>query len=75
LDGLTATGPVLERVPDFAGLLRAGEDEERTIALRRGESIGRPLGDAGFMDRIEAALGRDPRPGKRGPRQFHALSP
>lgn len=67
-DGITETGPVLERVPDFAALLRTGEDEALSDALRKAESIGRPLGDSAFLDRVEALLGRDPKPGKRGPK-------
>ncbi len=66
-DGLTDTAPVLDRVRDFAALLRAGEDEAMSMALRRSESVGRPLGDGAFMDWIEAKLGRDAKPGKRGP--------
>ena len=67
-DGLTDTAPVRDRVEDFAGLLRAGEDEALSMALRRAESIGRPLGDDAFMDWIEARLTRQARPAKRGPR-------
>lgn len=67
-DGLTETAPVLERVGDFAGLLRLGEDKPLSMALRRAETVGRPLGDAAFMAWIEAQLGRDARAGKRGPR-------
>lgn len=67
-DGLTATAAVLERVPDFAALLRAGEDEERSQAVRRAESTGRPLGSAGFLEEIARLTGRDPAPRKRGPR-------
>jgi putative transposase len=68
-DGLTNTAPVLERVGDFAGLLRGGEDEALSSSLRRAETIGRPLGDDAFMAHIEAMSGRDVRAGKRGPRQ------
>ena len=67
-DGLTDTAPVRERVPDFAALLRGGEDESIYASLRRSESTGRPLGDSGFLDRVAAILGRDPKPGKRGPK-------
>lgn len=75
-DGVTETAPVLERVPDFATLLHTGEDEPLSDALRRSESIGRPLGSSAFLDRVEAALGRDPKPRKRGPkRALSALSP
>ena len=78
-DELTETGPVLERVPDFAALLRSGEKEALFETLRRSESTGRPLGDSAFLDRVAALLGRDPKPGKRGPKAkpvpFSALSP
>ena len=65
-DGVTDTGPVLERVPDFAALLCSAEDEDLAKALRQSESTGRPLGSSEFLDRVEAILGRDPKPGKRG---------
>jgi putative transposase len=68
-DRLTDTTPVLDRVGDFAGLLRGGEDEALSMALRRAETVGRPLGDDAFMAHVEAISGRDPRPGKRGPRK------
>ena len=78
-DGITDTAPVLERVPDFAALLRSGEDMSLSEALRRSESTGRPLGSSAFLDRVEALLGRDPKPSKRGPRpkrgELSALSP
>ena len=48
-------------------LLRAGEDEPLSMALRRAETVGRPLGDDAFMAWIQAAVGRDAKPGKRGP--------
>ena len=79
-DGLTDTAPVLERMPDFAALLRSGEDEVMSLQLRRAESTGRPLGDSGFLAKVEAISGRDPKPRKRGPRammegEISALSP
>ena len=64
-DGLVAVKPVRERFPDFAGLLKAGEDEDQSKALRAAETTGRPLGDP---HEIEAALGRSVRAGKRGPK-------
>ena len=67
-DGITDVAPVLDRVPDFAGMLAAGEDEDMSVALRRSESTGRPLGSSAFLDRVEEVLGRNPRPGKRGPK-------
>ncbi|MGN6358147.1 MAG: transposase [Novosphingobium sp.] len=78
-DGMTDTAPVLERVPDFAGLLGRGKDAALSSALRKSESTGRPLGSSAFLERVEAILGRDPKPGKRGPKpkksQLGALSP
>jgi len=76
-DGLTDTGPVRARIDDFAALLRAGEDEAASMALRRAETIGRPLGDGAFLDRVKAALGRNPEPRKRGRQsgELSALSP
>jgi putative transposase len=66
-DGITETLPVLDRVGDFATLIGAGEDEIVSHTLRRAETIGRPLGDGAFMEWVEAKLGRDARPKRRGP--------
>lgn len=75
-DGLTATPPVLSRYPDIAGLIAAGEDEALSGTLRRAETIGRPLGTADFLARLEAEAGRVLRPAKRGPKTIiGALSP
>lgn len=78
-DGVTDPEPLRARVPDFAAFLRAGEDEALSGALRRAETIGRPLGDAAFLDRLESLTGRALRPRKRGPRpkatEISALSP
>lgn len=67
-DGITHSAPVLERVPDFAALLQSGEDAQLSEALRRSESTGRPLGSSAFLDHVQAMLGRNPRPQKRGPK-------
>lgn len=67
-DGLTALAPVRARFPRFADLLALGPDRAAFERLRHAESIGRPLGDAAFLDRIETATGRVLRPGKRGPK-------
>ena len=75
-DGVTDTAPVRERYPDFAGLLAADDDAEAAQALRRAESIGRPLGDDGFLDRLEALTGRRLKREKPGPKpKKSALSP
>ena len=67
-DGLTATQPVLSRYPDLAELLAAGEDEEMSLRLRKAEQIGRPIGDAAFLDRLENDSGRTLKRGRPGPR-------
>ena len=67
-DGITAVTPVLERYPDFAALIRQGEDAEAFERLRRAESIGRPLGEEGFLLRLEGLMRRSLRPRKRGPK-------
>jgi putative transposase len=66
-DGLTDIAPVLERFPDFAGLLATEADEAAANALRLAETTGRPLGSADWIARLEAATGRTLRPRKRGP--------
>jgi putative transposase len=65
-DGLTTIAPVLGRYPDFAALIESGPDEAAFERLRRAESIGRPLGDDGFIARLEALTRRTLKPGKRG---------
>jgi putative transposase len=75
-DGLTDTAPVAARIADFRAMLRTGEDEAASMALRRAETIGRPLGGPAFQKRVESALGRSAAPKKRGRKaELSALSP
>ncbi len=67
-DGLVSVAPVLERVPDLKAALAQAVPEAVAVALRRAVGAGRPLGDAGFLDALEARLGRPLRPRKRGPK-------
>jgi putative transposase len=69
-DGLTAAAPLLDRVEDWRAFLAGGLAEEEAAAIRRGERSGHALGDAAFLDRLTAALGRRvaPRPRGRPPR-------
>ncbi len=67
-DHVTDTGPVAACYPDFAALIAARGDETLSKALRRAESIGRPLGDTAFLDRLQHLTGRTLRPAKRGPK-------
>jgi len=67
-DALVSVAPVLERYPEFAALLKSGEDEEMREAIRKAETIGRPIGTSAWLDEIEQRLGRPVRPAKRGPK-------
>ena len=42
------------------------------MALRRAETIGRPLGDAAFVKKLERQTGRILQPAKRGPKPQQA---
>jgi putative transposase len=67
-DGVTDVEAVLERVPDLAERIAAGEDKVKSERLRKAESIGRPLGSAEFIARLERETGRRLMPGKSGPK-------
>lgn len=77
-DGITAVDATRERIADFSALLAEAENEEATMRLRRAETIGRPVGSADFVERLESGYDRRLRPAKRGPRgrqELGALSP
>lgn len=68
-DGLTDTTDFLEQFPDIAALLAdTPEREQADMLLRRAETIGRPLGSASFLTRLERKLARPLKPAKRGPK-------
>ena len=69
-DGLVRVAPVLELAGGTAWLdfLAEGVSEEQAERFRRHERTGRPLGDEGFVTRLERVLGRVLRPQKRGPK-------
>ncbi|HMK90184.1 MAG TPA: hypothetical protein VK446_11205 [Methylocystis sp.] len=67
-DGLTLLEPALGRLPRFAELLEDDRREDLLTALRRAETIGRPLGDAAFPTGLESMLGRTLRAKPRGPK-------
>jgi len=56
-DGVVDTAPILARVPDFAGLLKAAEDEAATRALLNSRTTGRPVGAADWIEGLEATGG------------------
>ena len=65
-DGITRTDPVRSRYPDFAALLAAGEEEGMIARLRKAETIGRPIGEEAFLDRLERETGRALKRGRPG---------
>ena len=68
-DGLVTVAPALERIDDFAAFLADDVDEAASYAaLRKAESIGRPIGDADWVKMLEARTGRALTPAKRGPK-------
>jgi putative transposase len=74
-DGVTTVAPVLSRFPDFAAFIDTDPDDDAFERLRRAESIGRLLGDDGFIARLEALTRRGLRPGKRRPKTASADKP
>ncbi|MEO6214610.1 MAG: hypothetical protein ABIO86_01150 [Sphingomonas sp.] len=67
-DGITCADPVRSRYPDFAALLASGEEEEMVTRVRKAETIGRPIGETAFLDRLEHETGRTLKRGRPGPK-------
>ncbi len=67
-DGLTDLAPARQRFSRFADLLDADEDVEATARLRKGESVGRPVGSETFLAALETRTGRRLHALKRGPK-------
>jgi len=68
---LVKVAPILERYGNFASFLdMQPEDSDVFRKLRQSETTGRPLGADSWMDRVSALIGRDIRPGKRGPKKL-----
>ncbi len=66
-DKIVRVAPVLERVGDFARFLDEPTDEDAAYAaLRRAETIGRPIGDPAWLQELEARTGRRLKPGRPG---------
>jgi putative transposase len=69
-DALAKVAPVLARTGDFAAFLGKGDARAATrdfAAIAKAAVTGRPIGDADWLDTMEARAGRPLRPGKRGP--------
>jgi putative transposase len=71
-DGLTQVAPARDRFSNFADLIEAPGDAEATERLRKGESVGRPVGSPAFLTPLEALTKRRLRPLKRGPKPAKA---
>lgn len=68
-DDIVTVAPALERTGDFAAFLSESFDEELTYqALRKAESIGRPIGSAEWLADMETRVGRTLAPQRRGPK-------
>jgi len=67
-DRLVRVEPLLEDFGDWREFLASGLDDEELNLFRRHERSGRPLGDGGFVEKLEKLVGRTLRPGKRGPK-------
>jgi putative transposase len=65
-DAMTDVRATIDRVPDFAALLAAAENDEATKRLRQGESVGRPIGSSKFLNDLERRYGRALQPSRRG---------
>jgi putative transposase len=71
-DAVVTVAPVLERIGERVGDFRSflGEEFDEAssyTALRRAESVGRPVGSKDWLKDMEARLGRTLAAGKRGP--------
>ncbi|MDA4846736.1 transposase [Hoeflea poritis] len=66
-DKVVTVAPVLDRTGEFRAFLDEPIDEAEAYgALRRAETVGRPIGDAGWLKKLEQHTGRILMPGKRG---------
>ena len=68
-DHVVKVAPALERVGDFHTFLREAFDEAMSYAaLRKAESVGRPIGSKQWLANMEAKTGLTLTPQKRGPK-------
>ena len=65
-DGLIRSPKPLRDRGEWASLLKGRMAEAEAEAIRRGERTGRPLGSAGFIEKLEVALGRTLKPQQPG---------
>lgn len=68
-DGVVTVAPALERIGDFGAFLGEAFDEAMGYAaLRRAESVGRPVGSKEWLADMEKATGLPLAPARRGPK-------
>ena len=68
-DHVVKVAPALDRMPDFAAFLGESFDEALSYAaLRKAESVGRPVGSPDWLEDMETRTGLRLRPQKRGPK-------
>ena len=68
-DHIVTVAPALTRVGDFTAFLGEEFDEAETYAaLRKAETIGRPIGSTEWLADMAAKTGRTLTAGKRGPK-------
>ena len=68
-DRFVDVAPALDRVGDFSAFISQGFDEAMTYsALRKAESVGRPVGSKAWLADMEARTGLSLAPAKRGPK-------
>jgi putative transposase len=69
---VVTVAPALERVGDFATFLGEDFDEAMTYAaLRKAETVGRPIGSADWLVAMETRTGKQLTPAKRGRRPLN----
>ena len=69
-DNLVSVAPLLERIPEFAGLLEPSAADAASFAtIRAAETTGRPLGGAAFVSDLERRLDRPLARRKPGPQR------
>lgn len=68
-DHVVTVAPALDRIGDFRAFLGEAFDEAFTYAaLRRAETLGRPVGSREWLEDMQQKTGLSLIPGKRGPK-------
>jgi putative transposase len=73
-DGLIVESPFTEEIGGWADFINQEEADETVKRLRKHLVTGRPLGDDGFIERLERMTGRMLRKMKPGPKKRHSDS-